>query len=149
MTLNRMNTLMVSRELPDPNGVGVERRAAQHLGMLAALGPVTLVLPKWIGLSRSDRIAGLTALGASKVIIREEDPRPESLRLQHHATTSKPLRIWRALNRPPAFDDRVDDSIFDRANPSGITRGLEIDKPLIARDSSSRASAWEGWRRAS
>jgi glycosyltransferase involved in cell wall biosynthesis len=108
MTLNRMNTLMVSRELPDPNGVGVERRAAQHLGMLAALGPVTLVLPKWIGLSRSDRIAGLTALGASKVIIREEDPRPESLRLQHHATTSKPLRIWRALNRPPAFDDRVD-----------------------------------------
>lgn len=107
MTEQIIRTLMVCRELPDPNGVGVERRAAQHLGMLATLGPVTLVLPKWIGMSRSDRIPGLSALGASKVIVRGEAPHPEVLRQKHHATNSRPLRMWRALTRAPEFDDRV------------------------------------------
>lgn len=111
MTGNIVRTLMVSRELPDPNGIGVERRAAQHLGMLAAMGPVTLVLPKSIGAARSDRIAGLAALGASTVIIREETPRPAIARMELHETASKPLRMWLALKRPPEFDESVDEHL--------------------------------------
>jgi glycosyltransferase involved in cell wall biosynthesis len=95
-----VRVLFVSRTLPNPNGSGVERRAAQHLATLRRFGAVTLVIvQQWkmpAQMLRSDLVAG----GIERLIIRnirEEPTRYEYYLKRWQDSKNRLSRIWYRL----------------------------------------------------
>jgi glycosyltransferase involved in cell wall biosynthesis len=95
-----VRVLFVSRTLPNPNGSGVERRAAQHLATLRRFGAVTLVIVQQLKMPAPMLQSDLIALGIGRLIIR--NIRDEPTRYEHYLkrwqdSKNRLLRIWYRL----------------------------------------------------
>jgi glycosyltransferase involved in cell wall biosynthesis len=95
-----VRVLFVSRVLPNPNGSGVERRAAQHLATLKRLGAVTLVIVQQWEMPSQTVLSDLIALGLERLIIRDiaAEPTYYEHRLKRWmGSKNRLLRIWNRL----------------------------------------------------
>lgn len=82
--------------LPDPNGVGAQRRAAQHLAGLCTFGEVTVLLP-WHSRDKNVMRVKLAALGVAKVIEHNQLSASGSAMLAHQAASNQLVRAYRAM----------------------------------------------------
>lgn len=99
-----LRTLFVSHAVPDPNGRGSERRAAQHLRTLSALGPVTLVIPESIAATSEQRCDAMARLEVDKVIRRPDLTRAAIWNRRHAEAAGRFSRAWAAMHRRPEID---------------------------------------------
>jgi len=95
-----VRVLFVSRTLPNPNGSGVERRAAQHLATLRRFGAVTLVIVQQWKMPAPMPQSDLAALGIERLIIRsirDEPTRYEYYLKRWQDSKNRLLRVWYRL----------------------------------------------------
>jgi glycosyltransferase involved in cell wall biosynthesis len=95
-----VRVLFVSRTLPNPNGSGVERRAAQHLATLRRFGAVTLVIVQQWKMPTPTLQSDLLASGIERLIIRnirDEPTRYEYYLKRWQNSKNRLSRIWYRL----------------------------------------------------
>lgn len=107
-----MKILFVTQVLPNDNGSGTQRRAAQHLRALATLGDVTAVLHDAAS-SDPQAIPRARSLGASEVIIREEASRAQQVVYKRLAAQSPLKRAYHSFRLRPYHDGAA----LDEAKP--------------------------------
>lgn len=102
-----MKILFVSHAVPDPNGRGIERRAAQHLHTLRQIGEITLVIPDALAATSEQRCDALSKLDLARIVRRPDLTRDATTRARHAKATNRLTRAWAALRRRPEIDQAV------------------------------------------
>ncbi|TIX51250.1 glycosyltransferase family 4 protein [Alteraurantiacibacter aquimixticola] len=99
-----MKILFVSHAVPDVNGRGSERRAAQHLATLETLGEVTLVLPDSIAATAEGRGDAMSRLKVDRLVRRPDLTNAAIWNKRHENASGRISRAWAALHRRPEID---------------------------------------------
>ena len=102
-----MRILFVTEVMPDDNGAGSPRRAAQHLRRLATLGEVTTVLPI-AAVSDEPGRRRVRALGSAHLVVRTEPSLFEMRSSRHERARSRLERAYHALRYLPYQDGRAE-----------------------------------------
>lgn len=102
-----MNILFVSHAVPDDNGRGIQKRAAQHLHALRRLGKVTLVLPAYMAAEAEANGADLGLLDVQTIIRRPDRTLARLTEAAHRDARGAVGRLWSALRRRPEIDQRA------------------------------------------
>jgi glycosyltransferase involved in cell wall biosynthesis len=140
-----VRVLFVSRVLPNANGSGAERRAAQHLATLKQFGSMTLVISKPTSRALQTLLLELNALGLERAIIRDEPTRHEQRRSRWLESKNRLLRHWNRLWTTHEWDQHaLDQDIEHRRREIGggfdllfafrMPSAIWIDSVLSAND---------------
>lgn len=102
-----MKILFVSQALPDANGRGFEKRAAQHLACLKALGEVTMVIPA--ASAQRAHASGFdpATAGIARLLIRTEPTRADLSQQAYEEADNPVSRLIHGLRRRYDTDQYV------------------------------------------
>lgn len=103
-----MKILYVTQAIPDANGAGWQRRAAQHLRALTRLGKVAIVLPPADPIQPDEHgEERVLAMGVKHVIRRDTLSMGEQTYLAEAQARGRFAKIWAKSRRLPWLDGRA------------------------------------------